>query len=179
MNSKMSTSVSPGCRARFKQSCGEWSCHICGASEAEAGGPLHVHHQTYERFGHELNADLAPLCQSCHALFHARHARGNIGSYYLSDLTPTARKQIALQSTRSRSSAASKLCTGLNGSLEAQANKILAKDNKARRRAKKPKQSPYGLSPQEASELKRINKEKHKARRSRLKQRRDNPSSDH
>ena len=45
--------------------------------------------------------------------------------------------------------------------------------------AKKPKQSPYGLSPQEASELKRINKEKHKARRSRLKQRRDNPSSDH
>jgi len=43
-------------------------CHGCGTDEA-----LHLHHVTYERMGTERDADLMPLCQSCHALVHEYH----------------------------------------------------------------------------------------------------------
>lgn len=40
-------------------------CQVC---HAEAR--LDVHHNTYERLGHERDADLVVLCRGCHDLFH-------------------------------------------------------------------------------------------------------------
>ena len=40
-------------------------CQVCHAA---AG--LEVHHNTYQRLGHERDADLVVLCRNCHALFH-------------------------------------------------------------------------------------------------------------
>ena len=40
-------------------------CQVCHAA---AG--LEVHHNTYERLGHERPADLVVLCRACHQLFH-------------------------------------------------------------------------------------------------------------
>jgi len=44
---------------------GGHKCRICAATAA-----LEVHHNTYERLGHERAADLIVLCRSCHKLFH-------------------------------------------------------------------------------------------------------------
>lgn len=44
--------------------CGH-KCMVCGA---RAG--LEVHHNTYERRGHELPQDLIVLCRTCHQTFH-------------------------------------------------------------------------------------------------------------
>jgi hypothetical protein len=43
-------------------------CQACGS-----GDDIQLHHQTYERVGHELDEDLVPLCQVCHSLVHQRH----------------------------------------------------------------------------------------------------------
>lgn len=43
----------------------ENKCQVCGV-EAR----LDVHHNTYERLGHERDADLIVLCRDCHKLFH-------------------------------------------------------------------------------------------------------------
>lgn len=40
-------------------------CQVCGATER-----LEVHHNTYERLGHERDADLVVLCRTCHRMFH-------------------------------------------------------------------------------------------------------------
>ncbi len=40
-------------------------CQVCNA-----GAELHVHHRTYERRGHEWNADLIVLCAECHRRHH-------------------------------------------------------------------------------------------------------------
>lgn len=40
-------------------------CQVCNSAQ----GP-NVHHRTYERLGHERDADLLVLCESCHKLFH-------------------------------------------------------------------------------------------------------------
>lgn len=40
-------------------------CQVCHAIEL-----LEVHHNTYERLGHERDADLVVLCRNCHQLFH-------------------------------------------------------------------------------------------------------------
>ena len=40
----------------------------CAVCHAAAG--LEVHHNTYERLGHERAADLVVLCRTCHQLFH-------------------------------------------------------------------------------------------------------------
>ena len=40
-------------------------CQLCNKE-----GILHVHHRTYERFGHELQSDLICLCEDCHNFFH-------------------------------------------------------------------------------------------------------------
>lgn len=40
-------------------------CQVCAAETR-----LDVHHNTYERLGHERDADLIVLCRPCHALFH-------------------------------------------------------------------------------------------------------------
>ena len=40
-------------------------CQVC---HAEAR--LDVHHNTYERLGHERDADLVVLCRGCHDLLH-------------------------------------------------------------------------------------------------------------
>jgi hypothetical protein len=45
---------------------GEYKCRVCGNEER----PLDVHHNTYERLGHENDADLVVLCRDCHQLFH-------------------------------------------------------------------------------------------------------------
>ncbi len=44
---------------------GDNKCRICAATSA-----LEVHHNTYERLGHERAADLVVLCRKCHQLFH-------------------------------------------------------------------------------------------------------------
>jgi hypothetical protein len=44
----------------------EHCCQVCNAS-----GRLEVHHRTYERLGHERDADLIVLCADCHRLFHS------------------------------------------------------------------------------------------------------------
>ena len=44
---------------------GGHKCRICAATAA-----LEVHHNTYERLGHERAADLVVLCRKCHQLFH-------------------------------------------------------------------------------------------------------------
>jgi hypothetical protein len=40
-------------------------CALCASTSS-----LHVHHNTYERRGHELPTDLTVLCKSCHFRFH-------------------------------------------------------------------------------------------------------------
>jgi 5-methylcytosine-specific restriction endonuclease McrA len=45
-------------------------CQDCGGS-----WDLEVHHLTYERFQHELMADLVTLCDHCHHLRHSRQRR--------------------------------------------------------------------------------------------------------
>lgn len=47
-----------------------WKCEKCGHKER-----LHVHHLTYDRFGHERLSDLRVLCESCHDRDHANLAR--------------------------------------------------------------------------------------------------------
>lgn len=47
-------------------------CANCGW-QSECG--MHVHHLTYERFGHELLSDLQVLCQPCHLDVHAKPKR--------------------------------------------------------------------------------------------------------
>jgi hypothetical protein len=42
-----------------------YRCQVCNGQ-----GPLHVHHRTYERLGHEHPTDLLVLCAACHELFH-------------------------------------------------------------------------------------------------------------
>lgn len=44
---------------------GGHKCRVCAAVAA-----LEVHHNTYERLGHERAADLVVLCRTCHQLFH-------------------------------------------------------------------------------------------------------------
>lgn len=50
-------------RAAFARA--DWACQISNSS-----GRLEVHHRTYERLGDERAADLAVLCDPCHATFH-------------------------------------------------------------------------------------------------------------
>ena len=40
-------------------------CQVCAAVDR-----LEVHHNTYERLGHERDSDLVVLCRNCHGLFH-------------------------------------------------------------------------------------------------------------
>lgn len=42
-----------------------YRCQVCNGARK-----LDVHHRTYERLGHERNADLTVLCRKCHDLFH-------------------------------------------------------------------------------------------------------------
>ena len=42
-----------------------WQCYACRSLER-----LHLHHKTYDRFGHEHLDDLVPLCASCHTAVH-------------------------------------------------------------------------------------------------------------
>lgn len=44
---------------------GGHKCRICADTAA-----LEVHHNTYERLGHERAADLVVLCRKCHQLYH-------------------------------------------------------------------------------------------------------------
>ena len=46
-------------------------CQLCGAEDKQ----LHVHHNTYERRGHEEPQDLIVLCAGCHARFHNKLPR--------------------------------------------------------------------------------------------------------
>jgi hypothetical protein len=44
----------------------EQRCQLCNSDVK----PLHVHHRTYARRGHERLEDLTVLCSECHQLFH-------------------------------------------------------------------------------------------------------------
>lgn len=43
----------------------------------ESREKIHLHHMTYERMGAELDEDMIPLCEPCHALVHKIHRQGN------------------------------------------------------------------------------------------------------
>ena len=43
----------------------EHRCQVCNSDKR-----LEIHHRTYERLGHERDADLVVLCRTCHQLFH-------------------------------------------------------------------------------------------------------------
>lgn len=43
-------------------------CQACASRKN-----LHVHHKSYDRFGREMLADLAGVCDSCHRAIHAAH----------------------------------------------------------------------------------------------------------
>jgi 5-methylcytosine-specific restriction endonuclease McrA len=50
-------------------------CQMCGwRNERQPGTAkgFHVHHNTYERVGHELPTDLTVLCEECHKRFHGK-----------------------------------------------------------------------------------------------------------
>ncbi len=47
-----------------------FACKACGNRELER---LHVHHNTYERRGRELDRDLVTLCYACHKALHRQH----------------------------------------------------------------------------------------------------------
>lgn len=51
-------------RKRYKNQ-RRWECAMCGGKDF-----LQLHHQTYERLGHEELDDCVPLCERCHTLFH-------------------------------------------------------------------------------------------------------------
>jgi len=40
-------------------------CQLCSS-----GDKLRLHHNTYERLGHELRSDVVILCERCHSIFH-------------------------------------------------------------------------------------------------------------
>lgn len=41
------------------------ACQVCNSKER-----LDVHHRTYQRIGHEQDADVVVLCHACHSRFH-------------------------------------------------------------------------------------------------------------
>lgn len=45
-----------------------YRCERCGER-----GEFHIHHKTYERFGHELPSDVEVLCLACHGAQHPHH----------------------------------------------------------------------------------------------------------
>lgn len=54
--------------ARRKQSlqAAGWKCQVCGTADR----PLEVHHNSYDRLGHENETDLVVLCGDCHSRHH-------------------------------------------------------------------------------------------------------------
>jgi len=46
----------------------ERKCRACSSRKR-----IHLHHKTYRRLGEERDADLVPLCHSCHTNLHIRH----------------------------------------------------------------------------------------------------------
>ena len=50
----------------------------CAACKSERD--ITLHHMTYENLGQETDADLVPLCQECHTLYHQRYAITSRGS---------------------------------------------------------------------------------------------------
>lgn len=47
-----------------------WHCQLCNKEGDKS--TLHAHHRTYDRLGHELDADIIALCAECHAKFHGK-----------------------------------------------------------------------------------------------------------
>ena len=45
----------------------ERKCRACNSKKR-----IHLHHKTYRRLGEERDADLVPLCHSCHTALHIR-----------------------------------------------------------------------------------------------------------
>lgn len=45
----------------------ERKCRGCNSRKR-----IHLHHKTYKRLGEERDADLVPLCHSCHTALHTR-----------------------------------------------------------------------------------------------------------
>ncbi len=45
-----------------------YRCQLCGRSDKT----LHVHHNTYDRRGEELDSDVVALCWHCHSKHHNR-----------------------------------------------------------------------------------------------------------
>ena len=61
-------------REHFRADPGNARCFVCNWHGKNA---LHVHHNTYERMGHEASTDLVSLCRDCHSFVH--HLEKNCG----------------------------------------------------------------------------------------------------
>lgn len=57
-----------------------WRCVVCAAVDK-----LQVHHNCYDRLGHEDLFDLVTLCERCHKIYHVEVMR-NISRVALMDL---------------------------------------------------------------------------------------------
>ena len=56
-----------------------WRCQRCGSGRP----PLHVHHLTYDRLGHEWDQDLEVLCAGCHQGTHIQAGEQGPLRHYL------------------------------------------------------------------------------------------------
>jgi hypothetical protein len=76
--------TSPEWRAKadYLKSLAGWRCQVCNSADE----PLHAHHRTYERLGHEDPNDITILCETCHSLFHDKMARSEVAMAMLDEL---------------------------------------------------------------------------------------------
>lgn len=55
-------------------------CRACGSKKR-----IHLHHKTYRRLGEERDADLVPLCHSCHTALHIKHKKSGQNLWKLTE----------------------------------------------------------------------------------------------
>jgi hypothetical protein len=61
-------------RAEAAKRAAGYRCQLCNSAD----GPLHAHHRTYDRLGHEEPSDITVLCSRCHGLYHDKIATPGI-----------------------------------------------------------------------------------------------------
>jgi phage terminase large subunit GpA-like protein len=58
----------------------ERKCRACSSRKR-----IHLHHKTYKRLGEERDADLVPLCHSCHTSLHTRQKKSGENLWLLTE----------------------------------------------------------------------------------------------
>jgi hypothetical protein len=73
----------------------DYACQLCKSVEN-----LNVHHNTYQRTGHEKDSDLVVLCERCHHWFHEVVPGKNSGRIGLVEVTPKRNRKTRHQLRR-------------------------------------------------------------------------------